>query len=81
MGAIKLTKIGNSQGFTIPKEILNKGNFDLGDELEVQVHNGRLIIFKKPLHHSEMKFEGNVDLEKEDSEWVDADLGEWDTNA
>ena len=77
MGAIKLTKIGNSQGFTIPKDILNKGNFDLGDELEVHVHNGRLIIFKKPQHHSQMKFEGDTKLSQEDKDWLDADLGEW----
>lgn len=78
MGAIKLTKIGNSQGFTIPKEILEKGNFSIGDFLEAHIHNGRLILFKKPLHHSEMKFEGQQD--KEDLEWANADLDEWDTS-
>lgn len=77
MGAIKLTKIGNSQGLTIPKDILEKGNFALGDCLEVHLYNGRLILFKKPPHHSEMKFEGNQ--ETEDLEWADADLGEWDS--
>jgi antitoxin component of MazEF toxin-antitoxin module len=78
MGAIKLTKIGNSQGLTIPKEILEKGDFSLGDSLEIHLYNGRLIIFKKPPHHSEMKFEGDTSLDSEDNEWLDADLGEWD---
>jgi antitoxin component of MazEF toxin-antitoxin module len=78
MGAIKLTKIGNSQGFTIPKEILEKSDFSIGDSLEAHIHNGRLILFKKPLHHSEMKFEGPQS--KEELEWADADLGEWDDN-
>ena len=76
MGAIKLTKIGNSQGLTIPKELLEEGNFSLGDSLEVHLYNGRLILFKKPLHHSEMKFEGDTSLNKEDHGWLEADFGE-----
>lgn len=78
MGAIKLTKIGNSQGLTIPKDILDKGKFSIGDSLEVHLYNGRLILFKKPPHHSEMKFEGDTSLSVEDKEWLEADLGEWD---
>lgn len=78
MGTIKLTKIGNSQGITIPKDILEKANFSLGDLLEVHLHNGRLILIKKPLLHSEMKFEGQQ--YKEELEWADADLGEWDNS-
>lgn len=81
MGAIKLTKIGNSQGVTLPKEILEQGNFTLGDQLEVHVYNGRLILFKKPIHHSQMNFDGDNFLSKEEQEWVNADLGEWDKNA
>jgi antitoxin component of MazEF toxin-antitoxin module len=76
MAAVKLTKIGNSQGLTIPKEVLDKSPFELGDSLEVHLHNARFIIFKKPPHHSEMVFEG--EQEKEDIEWADASLGEWD---
>ena len=76
MGAIKLTKIGNSQGLTIPKELLEEGDFSLGDSLEVHLYNGRLILFKKPLHHSEMKFEGDTSLSKEDQEWLEADFSE-----
>jgi len=75
MGAIKLTKIGNSKGLTIPKDILEKAGFSLGDALELHLHNGRLIVFKKPPHHSEMTFEGTQD--SEDIEWADADLDEW----
>ncbi|MGB0453821.1 MAG: AbrB/MazE/SpoVT family DNA-binding domain-containing protein [Bacteriovoracaceae bacterium] len=76
MGAIKLTKIGNSQGLTLPKDLLEKGDFSLGDTLEVYLYNGRLILFKKPLHHSEMTFEGGQD--SSDLEWTNADLGEWE---
>ena len=37
-----------------------------------------LILFKKPLHHSKMQFDGSQDTE--DLEWASADLGEWDDN-
>ena len=76
MGAIKLTKIGNSQGVTLPKEILEKGQFSIGDSFEVHLYNGRLILFKKPVHHSEMKFEGDTSLNAEDQEWLEADFKE-----
>lgn len=76
MAAIKLTKIGNSQGFTIPKDMIEKSSFELGESLEAHLHNGRFIIFRKPLHHSKMVFK--EEQEKEDIEWADADLGEWD---
>jgi len=78
MGAIKLKKIGNSQGVTISKELLEKTGFELGDELEIQTYNGKLIIFKKPLHHSKMNFEGPSELSEEDQAWLNADLGEND---
>jgi len=78
MGVIKLKKIGNSQGVTISKELLEKTGFELGDELEVQIYDGKLIIFKKPLHHSEMKFKGPTDISEEDQAWLNADLGEND---
>ena len=78
MGAIKLKKIGNSQGVTISKELLEKTGFELGDELEIQTYNGKLIIFKKPLHHSEMSFAGPSELSDEDQAWLNADLGEND---
>ena len=78
MGAVKLTKIGNSQGFAIPKDLLEKSEFELGDTLEAYIYNGRLVVFKKPKHHSEMNFEG--EQETEDLEWADSDLGEWETN-
>jgi len=76
MSAVKITKIGNSQGLTIPKDILEKGNFELGDTLELVLYNGRMILFKKPQHHSQMKFDGKQD--ESEIEWADADLGEWD---
>lgn len=76
MSTVKITKIGNSQGFTIPKELMEKGNFSIGDILEATVFNEKIILFKKPLHHSQMTFEDSDD--DIDKEWIDADLGELD---
>ena len=76
MGATKLTKIGNSQGVTFSKDILEKVNLSVGDHLEVHVYNGRLILFKKPPHHSKMKFKGSNKLTKEDVDWLEADFEE-----
>jgi hypothetical protein len=56
--------------------LLDKGQFSLGDSLEIHLYNGRLILFKKPLHHSEMKFEGDTSLSPEDIEWLEADFEE-----
>lgn len=78
MGAVKITKIGNSQGVTLPKEFLDKNGLELGDKLEVHFINGRIVMFKSLPHHSEMVFEGEQD--QDEIEWADADLGEWDND-
>ena len=42
----KLTKIGNSTGLTIPRDLLAAANLDRGDEVAVEVRNGRIEIAK-----------------------------------
>ncbi|MFD1673237.1 AbrB/MazE/SpoVT family DNA-binding domain-containing protein [Alicyclobacillus fodiniaquatilis] len=44
----KVTKIGNSLGVTLNKELLNKINADLGDDLEVIVkeNEGEIVLRK-----------------------------------
>lgn len=46
----KVTKIGNSLGVTFNKELLNKINADLGDDLEVIVkeNEGEIVLRKTP---------------------------------
>ena len=42
----KLTKIGNSTGLTIPRDVLAAAQLDRGDEVKVEVHNGCIEITK-----------------------------------
>ncbi|MBT9547592.1 MAG: AbrB/MazE/SpoVT family DNA-binding domain-containing protein [Candidatus Sericytochromatia bacterium] len=40
----KLQKWGNSQGLRLPKEILSLVHLAVGDEVEVSVEDGRIVI-------------------------------------
>ena len=42
----KLTKIGNSTGLTIPRDVLAAARLDRGDEVAVEVRDGRIEIAK-----------------------------------
>ena len=42
----KLTKIGNSTGLTLPRDVLAAANLDRGDEVAVEVRDGRIEIAK-----------------------------------
>lgn len=46
----KVTKIGNSLGITLNKELLNSINADLGDDLEIIVNEneGEIVLRKSP---------------------------------
>jgi antitoxin MazE len=45
--ARKITKIGNSSGITLPKEILEKINLKNGDEVFLELKGNEIIIKKK----------------------------------
>ena len=40
----KVQKWGNSQGLRVSKEMLDKAQISLGDEVQVSVRNGRIIV-------------------------------------
>jgi putative addiction module antidote len=42
----KLTKVGNSTGLTIPRDVLTAARLDRGDEVAVEVRDGRIEIAK-----------------------------------
>ena len=46
MHRTRLTKIGNSTGLTIPRDILAAAQLDRGDEVAVDVRDGRIEIAK-----------------------------------
>lgn len=46
MHTIKLTKVGNSTGLTLPRAVLAAADLQRGDEVAVEVREGRIEIFK-----------------------------------
>ena len=45
----KIQKWGNSQGLRFPKHILQEAHINIGDELNILVNNGKIII--EPLNN------------------------------
>jgi putative addiction module antidote len=46
MHTTKLTKVGNSTGLTLPRDVLVAANLQRGDEVAVEVREGRIEISK-----------------------------------
>ena len=46
MHTTKLTRIGNSTGLTLPRDVLTAAGLDRGDEVAVEVREGRIEIAK-----------------------------------
>ena len=40
----KIQRWGNSQGLRIPKEVLAEANIEVGDEVEVRVVDGKVVV-------------------------------------
>lgn len=75
MSSVKLQKIGNSYGFRIPKETLEQAGFHATDQYEVIEEDGVLVIVKLPPPSAKWTFK-EPDLSDEDSQWLEADLGD-----
>lgn len=43
----KVTKIGNSIGITLPSEILTQVGLSQGDDVQIEVKDGKIILKKK----------------------------------
>lgn len=46
MRTTRLTRIGNSTGLTLPREVMAEARLDRGDEVSVEVRGGRIEIAK-----------------------------------
>ncbi len=46
MHTTRLTKVGNSTGITIPRDVLAEAQLDRGDEVTLSVRDGRIEIAK-----------------------------------
>ena len=40
----KVQKWGNSQGLRFPREILSRAHISIGDEVDIEIHNGEIVI-------------------------------------
>lgn len=40
----KIQRWGNSQGLRIPKEVLSEARIEIGDEVEVRVVDGKIVV-------------------------------------
>jgi antitoxin MazE len=77
----RIIKIGNSQGIRIPKLLLEQ--VDLGEEVELEVQEGQLVIrtARGPRHGWEEQFEAMA--ERGDDKLLDGEalnLSSWDTD-
>ena len=65
---IELRKIGNSQGFLISKKILDE--FDIGDVLELDTNNLRLIKTDEESHSHKISHQDNLPVDSSDANTV-----------
>jgi antitoxin MazE len=50
----KVQKWGNSQGLRFPKEILYRAHISIGDEVDINIHHGEIVI--KPVTRIREKY-------------------------
>lgn len=43
----KVTKIGNSYGVTLPAQVLQEAGLTYGDDIQIEVKDGKIILRKK----------------------------------
>lgn len=53
----KVTKIGNSYGITFPKELLKEAGISYGDNVQLEVKEGEIVLHKR----EEIKLPDNID--------------------
>lgn len=73
---LKIQKWGNSQGLRLSKHLLEDAQLDVGDEVEVTVNDGVMVV--KPIKkiRGRYKLEDLVVRMPQDDEAVEVDLGE-----
>lgn len=54
----KIQKWGNSQGLRFPKEVLSRTHISIGDEVDINIHHGEIVI--KPV----MRIHGKYNLKE-----------------
>lgn len=73
----KIQKWGNSQGLRFTKAILEEANIEVGDEVEVSVHDGKIVVQPTQRVRGRYKIESLIaeipaEYEVEEVDWGDA---------
>jgi antitoxin MazE len=71
-----IRRLGNSQGVSIPKSILDEAGLTIDSPIEITVDGGTIVLRKLKVHPREGWAEDAalVTYDIEDREWLDADL-------
>lgn len=72
----KIQKWGNSQGLRFTKAILEEANIEVGDEVEVSVHDGKIVVQPTQQVRGRYKIESLIaempaEYEVEEVDWGD----------
>lgn len=77
----KIQKWGNSQGLRLNKELLQSAGFKIGDEVEIKLEGGTLVIMPARKIRGKYRLEDLVaripeDLQPEEVDWGEPSGGE-----
>lgn len=72
----KVQKWGNSQGLRLSKELLNNINIEVGDEVEVVIQDGKLVISPRNKFRVKHQLSDLVRLIPKDYQPAELDWGE-----
>ncbi|MEA2601565.1 MAG: antitoxin MazE [Acidobacteriota bacterium] len=71
----KVQKWGNSQGIRFPLRLMQEANIAIGDEVDVTVQEGRIIVVPSERIHGKYRLEDLVARMPEDYEPFEEDWG------
>jgi antitoxin MazE len=70
----KIQKWGNSQGIRFPRQVLRQANISIGDEVDVEVHDGEILV--KPTNTVRGKYKLSELLAKKTKHMAEVDWGQ-----
>ncbi len=64
----KIQKWGNSQGIRFPREVLRKANISIGDDVDISIHQGEIVV--KPTKVTRRKYKLKNLLSKMPNDYI-----------
>jgi len=62
----KIQKWGNSQGVRFPKDVLRKVHIAIGDDVDISIHNGKIIVKPTTVNRGKYKLKNLLSQMPED---------------